>query len=167
MKGSKYTDEQREQALAMLASGMTVTRTAAAMKIPKQTISNWSAKASETDEDFVAARNEEKRKIVKQSWKIVDQAVQAVGKQVGASLREKRDIDRVITTILKSGAVDEVTTEQICKIVREYSGTSMTELTRAMTAVYTQQQSIAAELEGGTGGQEIQIAFDAAEEFAV
>lgn len=158
MQGSKYSDEQREQARALLAGGMTVTATARAMRIPKQTISFWKAKLDEGDEDFKAARTEEKRRLVKRCYGIVQKSLTALDKRVGAALLETRDIDKVVLAIMTSGEIDAATAKRMVEIVREYTGTSMSELARVMGVVFDRQTALDASMDE-SGGQVILADF--------
>lgn len=164
MMGSKYSDAQREQALAMLVGGMSVTRVAAAMKIPKATISDWKRRAESDDEDFVAARREEREKLVAQSFKIVRKGLAGVEKQIGAAAREKAEVDKVILRILGDGGIDEQTRDMMVKIVRDYSGVGLGELTRATKDIFGMHEQLAAGLDEQSAG--VQITFESGEDLA-
>lgn len=141
-RGSKYSDRDREQALAMLASGMSVCKVAETMRIPKQTISDWNKRAETGDGDYIEARAAAKRKLVKSMWDIVDKGTLAVERQVSAALREKRDIDKVIDTIVRDGNIDAPTTKMIVKIVREHTGLGAGELCRIVSTYYDRADAL-------------------------
>lgn len=164
MMGSKYSDAQREQALAMLVGGMTVTKVAETMKIPKATISDWKRRAESDDEDFVAARREEREKLVAQSFKIVKKGLAGVERQIGNAAREKIEVDKVIIRILGDGGIDDETRDMMVKIVRGYSGVGLGELTRATKDIFGMHEQLAAGLDEQSAG--VQITFESGEDLA-
>lgn len=166
MVGSKYNDSQREQALAMLANGMTVTKVAGIMGIPKQTISNWKCRAEEDDEDFRAARELEKRRIVKQAYGIFKSAMTLTGKQVQAAKKSRAEVDELCDRILCSGADEEIV-KAMQKIVREHYGLSARDTVAVMNAVYERGEALRQSMNENADGQTVLVEFAGAEEFAV
>ena len=55
-RGSKYDQKFKEEALALVASGVSITNAACRLRIPKSTLADWVHTQNEGDEDGIAAR---------------------------------------------------------------------------------------------------------------
>ena len=133
-RGSKYDARTKEQALALIASGVSITNAAKQLQIPKSTVADWWNTQGDADEDAVAARREARRASILKCGKIVDKALAALDKRVAAAGREARDMDeglKVLKKAAKDGVIglseDEVKSLQ--KIVQDYTGIGLRELT--------------------------------------
>lgn len=165
MVGSKYNDSVREEALAMLATGMSVSEVARIKNIPKQTISNWKCRAEEDDEDFRAKRDLEKRKVIEQAWKICKDAYGIVGNQVKAAKKSRAEVDKICTAILLSGA-DEGTVKAMERIVREHYGMSTKDVLGVLNVMTEQGENLRRSMSETEGGQTMMVEFGGAEEWA-
>ena len=146
MTGSKYSEAQREQALGMVASGLSAAKAAQLMGLPRSTVADWVRRANEDDDDFKAKRREERAKMVEKSFRIVSKGMSGIDRQVTAALRSKRDVETVILRILTAPCVDEDTAEKMARIVREYSDVSLGDLTRATKTVLDMHEQLDAGL---------------------
>ena len=61
-RGSKYDQKIKDEALALIASGVKISNASVRLGIPKSTLSDWVHTQNESDEDGVAARREIRRK---------------------------------------------------------------------------------------------------------
>lgn len=50
-RGSKYDQKIKDEALALVASGVSITNAACRMRIPKSTLADWVHTQNESDED--------------------------------------------------------------------------------------------------------------------
>lgn len=167
MVGSKYSEAQREQALGMVASGLSASKTAKITGIPRSTVADWVRRANADDEDFQAARREERVKMVEKSMKIVSKGMSGIDKQVTASLRDKAALDKVILRILTTDQIDEKTAADLTRIVREYSGVSLSDLTRATKTALEMHDTLESGLrEQEDNGQSVLVEFAGAEDLA-
>ena len=55
-RGSKYDQKIKDEALALIASGVKISNASVRLGIPKSTLSDWVHTQNESDEDGVAAR---------------------------------------------------------------------------------------------------------------
>ena len=78
-RGSKYDQKFKEEALALVASGVSITNAAFRLGIPKSTLSDWVNTQYECDEDGAAARREVRRAQIRRCNRIVDKTLRAVG----------------------------------------------------------------------------------------
>ena len=90
LKGSKYTDEDRERALALISSGMSPTKAAKELGLPKSTVCHWWNTQMQDNEDVVAKRMEARRASVEKCGRTVERAHGAIGKQVTAAASGRR-----------------------------------------------------------------------------
>ena len=146
-RGSKYDARTKEQALALIASGVSITNAAKQLQIPKSTVADWWNTQGDADEDAVAARREARRASILKCGKIVDKALAALDKRVAAAGREARDMDeglKVLKKAAKDGVIglseDEVKSLQ--KIVQDYTGIGLRELSGTVKDIAQQQAAL-------------------------
>lgn len=164
VKGSKYTDEDRERALALISSGLSPTKTAEKLGFPKSTVCHWWNTQMQDDEDVVAKRMEARRGTVEKCGKIVDRALGAIGKKVTAAASECREVNdglKVLQKAAKDGVIglSEEDIKKLRGIVADYTGVGLRELSGSMKDVHALQQSLEAQLERADNGG-LQISFE-------
>ena len=150
-RGSKYDARTKEQALALIASGVSITNAARQLQIPKSTVVDWWNTQGDADEDAIAARREARRASILKCGKIVDKALAALDKRVAAAGREARDMDeglKVLKKAAKDGVIglseDEVKSLQ--KIVQDYTGIGLRELSGTVKDIAQQQLTLEQQL---------------------
>lgn len=144
MKGSKYTDEDRERALALISSGMSPTKAAQKLGFPKSTVCHWWNTQMQDDEDVVAKRMEARRASVEKCGRIVDRALGAIGKKVTAAASECREVDdgmKVLKKAAKDGviALSEEDVKKLKGILADYTGIGLRDLAATIKAVDEKQ----------------------------
>ena len=77
-RGSPYDQKFKEEALALVASGVSITNAACRLRIPKSTLADWVHTQNEGDEDGIAARREIRRTQIKRCNKVVDDVVRSL-----------------------------------------------------------------------------------------
>lgn len=158
--GSKYDPETRERALAMCAAPkMNPGKVAKAMGIPRATVYEWVHAAQQDDEDYIAMRRGKIRSMMDRAYAIVGRSMDGLEKQSKALKLEKSEIDRVLLKICADGALDEGTRESIIKIVREYTGTSMTDMVKIVRETMGIYDKLEQQLGDGSAGG-VQVTFD-------
>ncbi len=164
MKGSKYTDEQRETAVALIASGLSQTQAAKKLDIPKATISYWYNNRMKDDEDIIAARSEARRETIRRCGRIVDRSLSAIGRRVADADQQQKNLRegmKVLAKAAKQGllGLDEEDIRLFRKVCREYTGVGLRELSGAMKDVAALQTSMEADL-AGTTVSGMQVSFE-------
>ena len=91
-QGSKYTDEQKEQALAMLTT-MSVKAVSENLNIPENTLRDWKKNAEKTNPEFVELRNEKKKQFVEKAWNIMEKANQLLERKLDRALTKEKELD--------------------------------------------------------------------------
>ena len=148
MPGSKYTDEMREKALAMCASpNMNPTRVAKILNLPRATVYDWQRTAQEI------------KRMMDKVYRVVGRSVDGLDVQSRALTLEKSEIDRILLRILTSPQIDPDTAEAMVMIVKEYTGTSMTDMVKVMKECMDVHDKLDSQLHGGESN-EIQLTFD-------
>lgn len=150
-QGSKYDGHTKEQAIALIASGVSITNAAKQMGIPKSTVADWWHSQGDADEDAIAARREARRASILKCGKIVDKALTTLDRKITAAGRECRDVDeglKVLRKAAKDGVIglseDEVKSLQ--KIVQDYTGVGLRELSGAVKDIAQQQAALETQL---------------------
>ena len=100
-QGSKYDPITKERALALIASGLTITRAAKQMGIPKSTVADWWHSQGDADEDAIAARREARRASILKCGRIVDKALTTLDRKISAAGRECKDVDEGLAVLRK------------------------------------------------------------------
>lgn len=171
MKGSKYTDEQRERALALIASGLTATAAAKQMGIPKSTVCHWYNTAEEDDEDFRAFRTEERRRLVKRCNKIVTNSIGAIDRKVMDAARGTKLMNeglRVIEQAAEFGAIalKETDVALLKSAYTHYTGVGLRDLAATLKAIDEKTERLENQISGGANdGVQVEFA-EATEDFA-
>lgn len=129
MQGSKYTDAQREQALALCAMPKNnPAKVAKELGIPRATVYDWVKSAQDSDPDYVAVRRNKIRSMMDRAYSVAGRSIDGLDKQSKALKLEKSQIDKVILKILSDGELDSVTRDMMTEIVKNYTGTSMIDM---------------------------------------
>lgn len=150
-QGSKYDPITKERALALIASGLTITNAARQLGIPKSTVADWWHSQGDADEDAIAARREARRASILKCGRIVDKALTALDRKVTAAGRECRDVDAGLSALRKAAkdgviALDEADVRSLQKIIAEYTGVGLRELSGAVKDIAQQQAALEQQL---------------------
>mgnify|MGYP004648964229 CR=1 FL=1 len=170
-RGSKYDQKFKEEALALVASGVSITNAACRLRIPKSTLADWVHTQNEGDEAGSAARREIRRAQIKRCNKVVDDVVKSLGRKAAATLSEMKDLDKGLAIIRKAAkdgciSLEPAQVELLGKIMSNYTGTTLRELSGTLKDVMERQEALETHLnEGESTG--IQIVFaDGTEDLA-
>ena len=151
MIGSKYTDEQRQQFAALLASGLSASAAGKELGIPKSTACAWAQRLIEESDDYAAERELEVRRMVKRCFKIARGSLGAIDKQVAAAAADGKRISaglKVLAKAEKDGMV-ALTAEdikQLREIIENYTGVGLRDLAATIKAVDEKQVRLEATL---------------------
>ena len=151
MIGSKYTDEQRQQFAALLASGLSASKAGSELGIPKSTACAWAQRLIEESDDYAAERELEVRRMVKRCMKIARGSLGAIDRQVAAAAADGKRISaglKVIAKAEKDGMV-ALTAEdikQLREIIDNYTGIGLRDLAVTIKAVDEKQARLESQL---------------------
>lgn len=100
-QGSKYTDEQKEQALAMLTI-MSYKEVSKKTDIPETTLRDWKNREEKINPEFVKLRTKKKEKFVNSAWNIIEKANRLIERKIDRALSIEDDIDSIISKAKKN-----------------------------------------------------------------
>lgn len=170
-RGSKYDQKIKDEALALVASGVSITNAACRMRIPKSTLADWVHTQNEGDEDGVAARREIRRKQIARCEKIGDKVLRALDRKAEAAVERTKTVNDGLAVLEKAAkdgviALTEAEIAGLRDVVKDYTGIGLRELAGTMKDVAARQDALEAHLSEGDS-REIQITFaDGLEELA-
>lgn len=102
--GSKYSDKDREEALAMLVIDG-VSAVARKTGIPKATLSQWkNGKVKCTEQsakNYEQLRTEKKKEFVENAWKSIRLANELIERQLQRALKQEAEINNILDTALE------------------------------------------------------------------
>lgn len=150
-RGSKYDQKIKDEALALVASGVSITNAACRMRIPKSTLADWVHTQNEGDEDGVAARREIRRKQIARCEKIGDKVLRALDRKAEAAVKDTKTVNdglAVLEKAVKDGviALTEAEIAGLRDVVKDYTGIGLRELAGTMKDVAARQETLEAHL---------------------
>lgn len=169
-RGSKYDQKIKDEALAFVASGVSITNAAVRFGIPKSTLSDWVHTQNESDEDGVAARREIRRKQIARCEKIGDKVLRALDLKASAAVKDTKAVNDgldVLEKAAKDGVIalsaDEVAS--LRNVISDYTGVGLRELAGTMKDVAARQETLEQHL-GESSSENAQITFASPDEEA-
>lgn len=100
-QGSKYTDEQREQALAMLIT-MSFKEVSSSLNIPERTLRDWKENEEKINPEFAELRHEKKKQFVESAWSIIGKANQLLERKIDRALTKEQELDDTLNDLYES-----------------------------------------------------------------
>ena len=95
MMGSKYKDDVKEQALAMLTT-MSYKEVSKQLEIPENTLRDWKKREEKINPEFVKLRTKKKEEFVNSAWNIIEKANKLIERKIERALSIEDDIDDLI-----------------------------------------------------------------------
>lgn len=169
-RGSKYDNKFKEEALALVASGVSITNAACRLRIPKSTLADWVHTQNEGDEDGVAARREIRRAQIKRCNRIVDKSLRALDLKIDGVAKNARKMAEGLDVLVKAAdnGVVSLTDAELATLreaVSDYTGVGLRELSGTIKEVAARQETLEQHLSEG-GGESAQITFASPDEEA-
>ena len=161
MQGSKYTDEFRTNALALCAMPKkTITQVAKELNMPRATLYDWVKSAKDSDPDYVAVRRNKIRSMMDKAYSVVSRSIDGLEKQSKSLKLEINNIDKLLQKLASDDELDEDTRLKIIAIVKNYTGTSMTDIIKISKESLSMAEKFEKYLSGDEGNDcNIQISF--------
>ncbi len=156
-QGSKYTDEQREQALAMLTT-MSIKVVSQNLNIPENTLRDWKNNAEKINTEFVKLRNEKKKQFVESAWGLIEDSMAVAKTRMSRARRLEDNIDVLVSAIKKNS--NEITQEtglswftllDIIKELNTLKNPKLSEISTLIGTIYDKQALINKEATVGLG----------------
>jgi transposase len=99
MQGSKYGDEIKEKAYALLMAGNNVSFVSKQLGLPYNTIKGWKSNFEKEDDNFSKLRNKKKEEFIEDSWKIINLANTLLERRLARAITSEDDLDELVAEI--------------------------------------------------------------------
>lgn len=140
-QGSKYTDEQREQALAMLTT-MSVKAVSENLDIPENTLRDWKKNAEKINPEFVELRNKKKEEFVESSWRIIEKANKLIEKKIDRALSAEEGIDKIMKKAKGNESLDKDDIVTLTKNINKLGIENIGQVSTVIGTLYDKQALI-------------------------
>lgn len=129
IQGSKYDDALRAKAVAMCTNPkMNPAKVAKELGIPRSTVYDWYRSDQSSDPDLVAIKRNKIRNLMDKAYSVASRSIDGLDKQSKVLKLEKKQIDKALSKLLSDEELDDETRELMAEIVKNYTGTSMTDV---------------------------------------
>lgn len=141
MRGRKYDDEIKEQALALLITDANITDVSRDLSIPRQTLVDWKAAAiaSGDNEQLKELRKRKKEDFVKNAWLILDKALKLADRRISTALNQEDQITVLIEGVQLDGEINEATKQSLITKLRALQIQSVRDLSTLIGTMFDKQ----------------------------
>ena len=133
MPGRKHSEEEKEKALALLATYDSLSEVSRITGIKISTLQTWRNK-HEKDTDFINLRKKKKAEFVQEAWKTIEAAQTLLARRIGRALNNEDAIDELVEEILRQ---DDLSQEERKAIYRKYSAIKVEDISKLTTVIGT------------------------------
>ncbi len=106
-RGKKYSDEVKETVRAMCAANVPVKEISEKTGVPENTVYDWANHSFNKDDKFVKLRDKNKEKIINNSWKGVNAAVEVINRKINRALSAEKAASSIIDKLLRGEEMDD------------------------------------------------------------
>ena len=106
-RGKKYSDEVKETVKAMCAVNVPVKEISEKTGVPENTIYDWMNNSFKKDDKFKKVRDENKEKIINESWKGVKAAIDVMNRKINRALDAEKAAEKIIKKLLNGEKMDD------------------------------------------------------------
>lgn len=136
-QGSKYTDEQKEQALAMLTT-MSFKAVSKSLKIPERTLRDWKDTEEKINPEFAKLRNEKKKAFVEKAWSIMEKANQLLERKLDRALNKEKELDDALDELYEETDFEKKKDrEKYLRVARKVDSLKMENIGQLSTVIGT------------------------------
>ncbi len=140
-QGSKYTDEQKEQALAMLTT-LSFKAVSKNLDIPENTLRDWKKNAEKINPEFVELRNKKKEEFVEKAWKIIEKANKLIEKKLDRALSASDDIEVIMKKAKGNESLDKDDFVSLTKNINKLGIENIGQVSTVIGTLYDKQALI-------------------------
>ena len=137
-QGSKYTDEQREKALALLTM-KSIKEVSIELNIPEGTIRDWNNNAEKLNPNFKELREEKKKEFVNNAWGVIDDSLAVAKTRMSRARNAENDIDVLVKAIKENaGEIEKhtgITWFRLLDIIKELNSLKSPKLSEISTLI--------------------------------
>lgn len=173
MRGSKYSDEIKEQAFALLAINNNVQAVADALKIPRTTVNTWKKEweredcTSDVDKNDTSGTEQEKKtqasklaelrqrkkeEFVDKAWGMLERTQRLLERRIKRAEAYERDIDKLVDEVKKLPGLNQTERNALFTKLSEIKLESAKSLAVLLGTLYDKQALAAKEPTMNVGG---------------
>lgn len=146
----RLTEAQKEEIIALKASGTTGADIARQMKISPAAVSKITKKYKESEPDkYEALRDENRKKIVDEVWKGVEGLTKLLNRRVDTLLKHEDKLEKCVEAIGSDEEVPESVRRQMIRGLTEILSPKLVEITTALGTAWDKVERSQTEIETG------------------
>lgn len=140
-QGSKYSDEIKEQALALLV-GKSLQEVSKQLKIPERTLRDWRDNEEKINAEFAKLRTKKKEEFVTKSWELIEKANRILEIRLDRELEQETTIEKMIEAIEENPDIDVEEVVALKRALQRVKIDSLSQLTTMIGTLYDKQALI-------------------------
>lgn len=140
-QGSKYSDEIKEQALALLVS-KSLQEVSKQLKIPERTLRDWRDNEEKINAEFAKLRTKKKEEFVTKSWELIEKANRILEIRLDRELEQETTIEKMIQAIEENPDIDAEEVAALKRALQRVKIDSLSQLTTMIGTLYDKQALI-------------------------
>ena len=141
MQGSKYTDREKEQALALLAI-KPLKEVAEELQMPERTLRDWRDTQEKINPEFAKLRLEKKEEFVKDAWEIIGKANILLKKKINRAIEEEEKIDDAIDKVCRDTEISKEEKRSLLNKLNALKVDNLGQLSTVIGTLYDKQALI-------------------------
>jgi transposase-like protein len=134
----QYSPEEKEKAIALIATGCSFTQISNDLDIPESTLKTW-AKISEHDEDFVEFRLKKKKEFVDNAWSLIEKSIQLGHRRINRALKHEEELDLLIDEIQIDQDIPATTKQSLIQKVKTLQIQTIKDISTFVGTLYDKQ----------------------------
>lgn len=137
-QGSKYSDEQRENALALLTT-KSITQVSKETKIPYTTLLGWTKSPDKINPNFKEVRDKKKQQFVERAWNIIEKADLIMERKLNRTLIDEDKLDELIDKARGSEKLTSVEVRNLINAINSVKSENIGQLSTVIGTMYDKQ----------------------------
>lgn len=146
----KYSDMQKEQALAMMVT-MPISEVSRVLGINDNTLRRWRDNQNNINPELVDFRKEKKMQFVENAWKIIGKANDLLEKKLDRALNAEEDIEKVLSKARVDSEIEKADIDLLIKNIGKLGTFNFAQLSSIIGTLYDKQALVNKEATIGLG----------------
>ena len=148
--GVSLTDKQKEQIIALKATGMSGAAIARQLKVSEASVSRTCKAYKETKPDeFESLRTENRKKIVDEVWRGVEGLTKLLNRRVNTLLEHEDKLEKCIIAIGSDDEIPDSSKRSVIRGLTEILSPKLVEITTALGTAWDKVEKSQIEMETG------------------
>jgi DNA-binding transcriptional MerR regulator len=161
MRGKRYNDEDKEKALALLATNNDIKGISKQLDIPERTLRDWKSveMVKEEESDIAKYRMEKRKEFVDNSWRIIEKSVELGEKRINRALEHESELDELIE-LINGMSADEMPQQTKMALIAKIKTLQIQSIKDLSTFIGTLYDKAALAAGDSTANNNVTIAFE-------